>query len=162
MANLMLGATLLTLATTMPRQDCDSIRGTQYQFDEERDFFLTHCVGTRVVNWQGRSCEEIRGTEYWDGNERAYFLSNCLNWRPYGNNALALIRDCESGGDYSATNPNGWYGAYQFDLGTWQSVGGIGFPHHASPQEQDLRAQILFEQRGVHPWTNCAIKKGLL
>ena len=35
----------------------------------------------------------------------------------------AALRDCESGGDYSITNPSGKYrGAYQFDRSTWDSV----------------------------------------
>ena len=35
----------------------------------------------------------------------------------------AALRDCESGGDYTITNPSGKYrGAYQFDRTTWDSV----------------------------------------
>src|SRR5690606_35440448 len=39
---------------------------------------------------------------------------------------LNSIAACESGGDPAAVNPAGYYGKYQFDLGTWQSVGGSG------------------------------------
>jgi hypothetical protein len=39
---------------------------------------------------------------------------------------LTAIKACESGGNYGAVNPNGHYGAYQFDKDTWQSVGGSG------------------------------------
>ncbi len=67
----------------------------------------------------------------------------------------ANIRQCESGGDYSIDTGNGYYGAYQFDLGTWASVGGSGSPSNASPAEQDMRALTLWRERGWSPWA-CA------
>jgi Transglycosylase-like domain len=67
----------------------------------------------------------------------------------------AQLRACESGGDYSTNTGNGYYGAYQFDQSTWQSVGGSGLPSDASPEEQDTRAQMLYEQAGSSPWPNC-------
>ena len=67
----------------------------------------------------------------------------------------ANIRQCESGGDYSIDTGNGYYGAYQFDLGTWASVGGSGSPSDASPAEQDMRALTLWRERGWSPWA-CA------
>jgi len=68
---------------------------------------------------------------------------------------LASIRSCESGGNYNTNTGNGYYGAYQFDLQTWQSVGGSGLPSSASPAEQDKRAAILMNQRGSSPWPVC-------
>lgn len=69
---------------------------------------------------------------------------------------LAVIRQCESGGNYRAISPGGKYrGAYQFDYGTWRSVGGTGDPAAASPAEQDKRAAILYAQRGAQPWPVC-------
>jgi hypothetical protein len=66
------------------------------------------------------------------------------------------LRECEAGHlGYSANTGNGYYGAYQFDLTTWQGVGGTGYPHLASPAEQDMRAQILYDDRGASPWPNC-------
>jgi hypothetical protein len=73
-----------------------------------------------------------------------------------GGGSLADIRACESGGDYGAVSSSGTYrGAYQFDYQTWQSVGGSGDPAAASPEEQDMRAQMLYDQRGSSPWPNC-------
>lgn len=73
-----------------------------------------------------------------------------------GGGALAAIRACESGGDYGAVSSDGRYGgAYQFDLPTWQSVGGSGDLAAAAPAEQDLRADRLRSQRGSNPWPNC-------
>lgn len=73
-----------------------------------------------------------------------------------GGGNLASIRACESGGNYGAVSSSGQYrGAYQFDLQTWQSVGGSGDPAGASPAEQDARADQLWSQRGSNPWPNC-------
>jgi resuscitation-promoting factor RpfA len=79
---------------------------------------------------------------------------------PHGGD-WARLRQCESGGRYHIVSSNGrYYGAYQFDLGTWRSVGGGGLPHQASPAEQDFRALYLYRMRGWQPWT-CARKLGL-
>jgi LysM repeat protein len=67
---------------------------------------------------------------------------------------LAHVRRLESGGNYATNTRNGYYGAYQFDLGTWRGVGGSGLPSDASPAEQDMRAQMLYERRGCSPWPN--------
>ena len=51
---------------------------------------------------------------------------------PSGAQWLAL-RGCESSDNYSVVSANGrYYGAYQFNLSTWQSVGGFGLPTQAS------------------------------
>ena len=70
------------------------------------------------------------------------------------------LRQCESGNNYAINTGNGYYGAYQFDLGTWRSVGGTGYPHQAGPAEQDARALQLWRQRGWAPWV-CASILGL-
>jgi peptidoglycan hydrolase-like protein with peptidoglycan-binding domain len=70
------------------------------------------------------------------------------------------LRNCESSNDYSINTGNGYYGAYQFNLGTWRSVGGRGYPNKASRAEQDARALILYRERGWQPWT-CASILGL-
>ncbi len=68
----------------------------------------------------------------------------------------ARLRQCESSGNYRAVSPSGRYrGAYQFDLRTWESVGGTGDPAAAPPEEQDLRARILYERRGARAWPHC-------
>lgn len=70
--------------------------------------------------------------------------------------SLERIKQCESGGDYTAVSPSGRYrGAYQFDQRTWESVGGTGDPAAASPAEQDARAAELQRRRGSAPWPNC-------
>jgi hypothetical protein len=73
-----------------------------------------------------------------------------------GSCTLAVIRQRESGGDYTAVSSSGKYrGAYQFDARTWASVGGTGDPAAASPEEQDARAAELLRRRGTQPWSVC-------
>jgi len=73
----------------------------------------------------------------------------------------AQLRQCESGGNYASVSASGrYYGAYQFDLTTWRSVGGTGLPSQATPAEQDFRALYLYRMRGWQPWT-CAGTLGL-
>jgi uncharacterized protein YabE (DUF348 family) len=50
---------------------------------------------------------------------------------------LSALRDCESGGNYQDDTGNGYYGAYQFSLGTWQRLGLSGLPSSAPPSVQD-------------------------
>ena len=68
---------------------------------------------------------------------------------------LESIAACESGGDPTAVNPAGYYGKYQFDLGTWASVGGSGNPAEAPEAEQDYRAALLLSRAGASPWPVC-------
>jgi len=69
---------------------------------------------------------------------------------------LDAIGACESGGNPAAVSSDGTYrGKYQFDYGTWESVGGSGDPAAASEQEQDYRAALLYSRSGSSPWPVC-------
>jgi transglycosylase-like protein len=69
---------------------------------------------------------------------------------------LESIAACESGGDPTAVSSDGSYrGKYQFDFGTWESVGGSGDPAVAPEGEQDYRAALLYAQSGSSPWPVC-------
>lgn len=71
-----------------------------------------------------------------------------LNW--------AALAQCESGGRPSATDSSGTYGGlYQFDVRTWQGLGGSGRPQDAPAAEQTYRAKKLYVQRGASPWPHC-------
>ncbi|MGY1454249.1 ubiquitin-like domain-containing protein [Streptomyces sp. SS8] len=69
----------------------------------------------------------------------------------------ALAR-CESGGRPDAVGPGGHGGLYQFDGGTWRSLGGRGRPQDAPPAEQTYRAKKLYVQKGASPWPVCGRK----
>jgi hypothetical protein len=69
---------------------------------------------------------------------------------------LQAIAACESGGNPSAIGGGGAYrGKYQFDYGTWASVGGSGDPAAAPESEQDARAAMLLARSGTTPWPVC-------
>jgi hypothetical protein len=69
---------------------------------------------------------------------------------------LEAIAACESGGDPTAVSSDGSYrGKYQFDYGTWESVGGSGDPAAAPEAEQDYRAALLYSESGSSPWQVC-------
>lgn len=69
---------------------------------------------------------------------------------------LDAIGACESGGDPMAVSSDGTYrGKYQFDYGTWESMGGSGDPAAASESEQDYRAALLYAASGSSPWPVC-------
>jgi hypothetical protein len=69
---------------------------------------------------------------------------------------LSAIASCESGGDPTAVSADGAYhGKYQFDYGTWASVGGSGDPAAAPEAEQDYRAALLYARGGSSPWPIC-------
>jgi hypothetical protein len=69
---------------------------------------------------------------------------------------LESIASCESGGDPTAVSADGTYrGKYQFDYGTWESVGGHGDPAAAPEDEQDYRAALLYVRSGSSPWPVC-------
>ena len=75
-----------------------------------------------------------------------------VNW-----DGLAM---CESTHNPKAVNGNPsaglpTYGLFQFDIPTWASVGGSGNPMDAPPEEQLMRAKLLYQQRGLEPWA-CA------
>jgi hypothetical protein len=69
---------------------------------------------------------------------------------------LESIAACESGGDPTIVSSDGSYrGKYQFDYGTWESMGGSGDPAAAPEDEQDYRAALLYSQSGSSPWPVC-------
>ena len=74
---------------------------------------------------------------------------------------FARLRTCESSGNYRANTGNGFYGAYQFDLGTWHGLGYAGRPSDAAPATQDAAAARLQASRGWSPWPSCARRLGL-
>ena len=71
------------------------------------------------------------------------------------------LAQCESTGNWAINTGNGFYGGLQFTLSSWQAVGGSGYPHHASREEQIMRAEKLLAIQGWGAWPACTAKMGL-
>jgi uncharacterized protein YabE (DUF348 family) len=65
------------------------------------------------------------------------------------------IAQCESTGNWSINNGNGYYGGLQFDIRTWLGSGGGAYAPNASlatkAQQIDI-ANRVYAQRGLQPW----------
>jgi hypothetical protein len=71
------------------------------------------------------------------------------------------LAQCESSGNWQINTGNGYYGGLQFALSSWEWVGGSGYPHQASKQEQIARAEILLDRQGWGAWPACSRALGL-
>lgn len=78
-----------------------------------------------------------------------------------GGSVWDRLAQCESGGNWAINTGNGFYGGLQFTLSSWRGVGGSGYPHLASRDEQIARAQILQSRQGWGAWPACSSKLGL-
>ena len=65
------------------------------------------------------------------------------------------VAQCESGGNSATNTGNGYYGRYQFDQQTWQSLGYSGTASQYSAATQTRAAERLYAQRGSSPWPVC-------
>ena len=70
------------------------------------------------------------------------------------------LAECESGGDWHINTGNGYYGGLQFSLGSWQAVGGTGYPHEHSRETQITMGQRLYASSGWGVWPACTAKLG--
>lgn len=71
------------------------------------------------------------------------------------------LAQCESHQQWSINTGNGYYGGLQFSLGTWQNVGGAGYPHQNTKWEQIHRGEILQQRAGWGQWPHCSRQLGL-
>jgi hypothetical protein len=71
------------------------------------------------------------------------------------------LAECEAGGDWSINTGNGYYGGLQFSLSSWRGVGGSGYPHEASREEQIARGERLLAVQGWGAWPACSVELGL-
>ena len=70
------------------------------------------------------------------------------------------LAECESGGNWQINTGNGYYGGLQFSLGTWQGVGGTGYPHEHSRETQITMGQRLYASSGWGAWPACTAQLG--
>src|SRR5664279_1010073 len=65
------------------------------------------------------------------------------------------VGECEGGRNPATNTGNGYYGLYQFDRQTWQSLGYRGTANQHSAAVQTQAAERLYAQRGHTPWPLC-------
>ena len=80
---------------------------------------------------------------------------------PITDENLQALRRCESSGNYRASTGNGYYGAYQFSVRTWRSLGYGGLPSRAPAEVQDQAAIRLAQRDGWRAWPACSRRIGL-
>jgi hypothetical protein len=78
-----------------------------------------------------------------------------------GNSVWDDLAQCEANGNWAINTGNGYYGGLQFSLSTWRAVGGVGYPHEASREEQIHRGEILLQSSGWGAWPSCSSQLGL-
>ncbi|WP_432476586.1 transglycosylase family protein [Nocardioides sp. GXQ0305] len=79
-----------------------------------------------------------------------------------GSTVWDQLAQCESGGNWAINTGNGYYGGLQFNLGTWQSYGGTGYPHQASRETQIAIAEkVRAATGGYGSWPACSASLGL-
>jgi LysM repeat protein len=73
------------------------------------------------------------------------------------------IAQCESGGNWSISTGNGFYGGLQFTKGTWRAYGGGKYAstaNNASRSEQIAIAEKVLRGQGIGAWPVCGKKGG--
>jgi resuscitation-promoting factor RpfB len=79
-----------------------------------------------------------------------------------GSTVWDQLAECESGGNWAINTGNGYYGGLQFNLSTWQSYGGTGYPHQASRETQiAIATKVRDANGGYGAWPACSAELGL-
>jgi uncharacterized protein YabE (DUF348 family) len=79
-----------------------------------------------------------------------------------GSSVWDELAQCESGGNWAINTGNGYYGGLQFNLQTWRSYGGSGYPHENSREAQIAVAERLRDANGGYgAWPACSAELGL-
>jgi LysM repeat protein len=70
------------------------------------------------------------------------------------------IAQCESGGNWSTSTGNGYFGGLQFSASTWKAYGGTGSPQNASREQQIQVAERVLQGQGIGAWPVCGKRGG--
>ncbi|MEU9290780.1 transglycosylase family protein [Streptomyces sp. NPDC048275] len=74
------------------------------------------------------------------------------------------VAECESGGEWSADNGNGYYGGLQVTQENWEKYGGLSYApsaDQASRSQQIALAERLLDDKGLVAWPTCGPLSGL-
>ncbi|MGW2253904.1 transglycosylase family protein [Kitasatospora sp. NPDC001660] len=78
--------------------------------------------------------------------------------------AWDTVAQCESGGNWSISTGNGFYGGLQFTSGTWAAYGGTAYAsqaNQATRAQQIAVAEKVLASQGPGAWPVCSHKAGL-
>ena len=140
---------MLALAATLALVGSAATAGAQVIVAEEQPSIERLKTLIRPAKRLGLSIERYR-------REQLQRLQSSSQVLGVSRTTLEAIAACESGGDPGAVSADGSYrGKYQFDYGTWASVGGAGDPAAAPEYEQDRRAAMLYGRTGGSAWPIC-------
>ena len=79
-----------------------------------------------------------------------------------GSTVWDQLAQCEAGGNWAANTGNGYYGGLQFNLSTWHSYGGSGYPNDNSRETQiAIATKVRDANGGYGAWPSCASQLGL-
>jgi uncharacterized protein YabE (DUF348 family) len=79
-----------------------------------------------------------------------------------GSTVWDRLAQCESGGNWAINTGNGYYGGLQFNLSTWHSYGGSGYPHQNSRETQiAIATKVRDASGGYGAWPACSQSLGL-
>jgi resuscitation-promoting factor RpfB len=79
-----------------------------------------------------------------------------------GSTVWDQLAQCESGGNWAINTGNGYYGGLQFNLSTWRSYGGTGYPHQNSRETQiAIATKVRDASGGYGAWPACSQSLGL-
>jgi resuscitation-promoting factor RpfB len=137
------------------RAKAENVRGHVAVLERPQKHFTESIrIGNRKLERiQEKRREQARDKQATSGSQGGFPTPESVG---VSSSTLQAIAACESGGDPTAVSADGAYhGLYQFDYGTWESVGGSGDPAAASPEEQTYRAALLYSQSGSNPWPIC-------
>ncbi|MDF8266358.1 transglycosylase family protein [Luteipulveratus flavus] len=79
-------------------------------------------------------------------------------------NVWDRVAACESGGNWSISTGNGYYGGLQFSSGTWRAYGGTAYASTANRASRDTQiriAQRVLANQGPGAWPVCSRRAGL-
>lgn len=118
----------------------DTIMTVALMLPQDRSLPVSRGTVTRY-SLSAKELRQIRKSSRWASRQKA----------------RSVVR-CESGGNYGINTGNGYYGAWQFNYGTWLSNGGgryARYAHQAPKFAQDHIAWRTWRSRGWQPWA-CA------
>lgn len=118
-------------------------------------------VGTRVIKQVVHSAPVTKKSSGSQRSSSSNGRSSSSAPHVSSGSAWDRIASCESGGNWSISTGNGFYGGLQFSASTWHAYGGSGLPNQSSRSAQIAVAQKVQASQGWGAWPACTAKLGI-